>query len=133
MASPEYDAITNAARQAIEVLLRLRGKDIALIPKTGSYVIKPGGGRDYVANAPRATQVFALTRLDDDTVEAAPTDEGKARKRSYRLTGRHTAVVRPGDAWEEDGTRYEVETVDDSTGYKVAAQVTAFVKDLGHG
>lgn len=125
--------ILNAAKQAIEVMLRLKGIDIELIPVKGSPVAKPGGGHDFVPPVNRDPQKFALSKTSGfDGLEYSPNDEGLNRKRAYVLTGRSDAEIAVGDTFSDDEADYTVDTVDATSGFKTQATVTGFLKVL-HG
>lgn len=121
-------AILSAAKQAIEILLRFKGIDVELVPKNGTVIAKPGGGRDFVPAAPRKPQTIALSKLGNDDLGTASTDEGQYVRRAYALTGRFDMEIAIGDFWEDDEAEYTVETLDQTNGWKTSAEVIGFVK-----
>lgn len=120
--------ILAAARKAIDILLKFKGIPIVLTPTKGAPVLKPGGGHDFVPPAPRAPQILALSRIGGDDIDYSPNDEGANRKREYVMTGRYDAQVTIGDTFEDDEAEYTVNTVDSSSGFKVQATVTGWIK-----
>lgn len=121
-------AILSAARQAIEVLLRFKGFGVALVPKNGTVVAKPSGGRDWYPATPRALQQIALSRVGSDNIAQANTDEGQYVTRSYVLTGRWNMAIAIGDSWSDGEADYTVESVDQTSGFKTSADVIGFLK-----
>lgn len=123
--------ILRAARQAIEVLLKFKGIEIVLTPNKGTRVRQPGGGHDFIPPGPRAVQLFALSKTSAfDGIEYSPNDDGKNQKRSYVLTGRHDAAIAKGDTWEDDEAEYQVDTLDQTSGFKTQATVTGWLKQV---
>jgi hypothetical protein len=123
--------ILDAAKAAIEVLLTFKGTNIVLTPTKGTRVAKPGGGHDFVPPADRAPQIFALSKTSAfDGIEFSPNDDGKNQKRAYVLTGRFDAVIAKGDTWEDDEAEYQVDTLDQTSGFKTQATVTGWLKQL---
>lgn len=120
--------ILAAARRAIEILLEFKGFDVVLTPARGSVVEKPGGGRDFVAGNDRVPQTIALSNLTGDDISAATTDDGQYVVRRYALTGRHDMVIAVGDTWQDAEAEFKVEAVDQSSGFKTAADVLGFTK-----
>lgn len=121
--------IISAARDAIVVMLGFKGAPITLVPQKGDPVLKPGGGHDYGDPLPRVTQTFAVSKTAFfDGIEYSPNDEGQNRKRAYVLTGAHDAEIAIGDTWSDDEADYQVDTVDQSSGYKTTAGVTGWLK-----
>jgi hypothetical protein len=120
-----------AAQAAIEILLKFKGTDIVLTPNKGERVSKPGGGHDYVPPVDRDPQTFALSKTNAfDGIEFSPNDDGKNQKRAYVLTGRFDAVIAKGDTWSDDEADYQVDTLDQTSGFKTQATVTGWLKQL---
>lgn len=124
-------SILNAARTAIEVLLKFKGQQITLLPTQGERIPKPGGGHDFAEPTPRAPQTFALSKLNNfDDIDFSPNDDGKNQKRSYLLTGRHDAEIAKGDTFSDDEADYTVDTLDQTSGFKTMAGVTGWLKQV---
>ena len=121
-------AILAAAKKAIEVLLQFKGSEVILVPKNGTVVAKPSGGRDFVAAAPRAVQTIALSRIGSENIGQANTDDGQYVTRAYALTGRWDMDIAIGDSWSDDEADYTVDSVDQTSGFKTSADVIGFVK-----
>ncbi|QHB37421.1 hypothetical protein SEA_LEOPARD_14 [Mycobacterium phage Leopard] len=119
--------ILAAARNAIEILLRFKGVEVAVV-RRGEPIAKPGGGHDRAPSVFLAPQTFAMSQLGDD--EAIDGDNGDTPilKRVYALTARHDADLQADDTWEDDEAVYRVDTVNSSNGFKVSATVVGFVK-----
>lgn len=120
-------SINNAARQAIEVLLRFKGFEVALVPREGTVVAKPGGGRDFFPAEPRPPQLVALSKVGEDNYGTASTDEGQYVTRSYVLTGRWNMDIALGDTWSDGEADYKVESLDQTSGFKTSATVIGFL------
>jgi len=128
------DRLTQTMRKAYDIYLGIRGIEIILIPGTGRKVPKPGGGADYVAEPPRAAQIFVLSQIDTgDAKQRSMLDENIIRRQRFYLTGRYDVTMRNGDEFEFKGMRYTLENVDYSKDYKVTAEVSAYPGDFGHG
>lgn len=124
-------SILNAARSAIEVLLRFKGVTVTLIPSQGVRIPKPGGGHDFADPIPREPQKFAISKLNNfDGIEFSPNDEGKNQKRAYLLTGRHDAVIAKGDTFSDDEADYTIDTLDQTSGFKTMAGATGWLKQV---
>ena len=119
--------ILAAARNAIEILLKFKGQQITLSRK-GTAVRKPSGGHDFQTAADVPAQLLALSRVGGDELLDGDNGETPVVKRHYVLTGRHDASVRADDTWSDAEADYRVESVDDSSGFKVQADVVGFVK-----
>ena len=120
-------AILNAAKQAIEVLLRFKGIDVTLVPKNGTVLAKPGGGRDFIPAEPREPQKVSLGYVGAERIDNTNTDGGQYVTRIYALTGRHDMAIAVGDTWTNDEAEFTVESVDQTSGFKTSATVTAFM------
>lgn len=121
--------ILAAARDAIDILLQFKGTTITLIPSEGTKIPKPGGGHDFADPVPREPQLFALSQTGVfDGIEFSPNDDGKNQKRAYVLTGRYDADIQRGDTWEDDEATYEVDTLNNTNGFKSQATVTGWLK-----
>ena len=121
-------AILSSARRAIEVLLQFKGFQVILVPKNGTVVAKPSGGRDFVSAAPRVTQTVVLSRAGSEYIGQANTDDGQYVTRSYVLTGRWNMAIAIGDTWSDTEADYTVDSVDQTSGFKTSAEVIGFVK-----
>lgn len=119
--------ILEAARSAIEQLLKFKGQPVEL-NRRGMRVPKPGGGHDYTGNVTLPTQVFAWSQLGDDEQLDGENGETPVFKRTYALTGRWNADIRADDTWADGEARYRVDTVNGSNGFKTSAIVVGFVK-----
>lgn len=121
-------AILAAARKAIEVLLQFKGAEVTLLPKNGTIVAKPSGGRDFVPAEPREPQLVAFSRVGSENIGQANTDDGQYVTRAYVLTGRWDMDIAIGDSWSDGEADYTVESVDQTSGIKTSADVIGFVK-----
>lgn len=120
-------AVLSAAKQAIEILLRFKGAEVTLVPKNGTVVAKPGGGRDFIPAEPREPQQVAMSLIGTERVGNANTDDGQYITRTYALTGRWDMAIAVGDTWSDDEAEYTVEAVDQTNGFKTYATVIGFV------
>lgn len=120
-------SILDAARGAIEVLLRFKGQQITLSRK-GTPTRKPSGGHDFQAAASVPAQLLALSRVGEDELIDGDNGDTPVVKRQYVLTGRHDASIKPDDTWSDGEANYRVESVDGTSGFKVQATVVGFVK-----
>lgn len=121
-------AILSAAKRAIEVLLQFKGSQVILVPKNGTVVAKPSGGRDFVPAAPRAAQTVVISRIGSENIGQANTDDGQYVTRAYTLTGRWNMAIAIGDTWSDGEADYTVDSVDQTSGFKTSADVLGFVK-----
>lgn len=119
--------ILAAAKNAIEVLLKFKGQTVVLMRK-GVPIAKPGGGHDFSYRAPLAPQTFAWSQVGDDEVLDGDNGDTPVVKRSYVLTGRVDADIKPDDTWEDSEAEYRVETVNNDNGFKTSATLVGFVK-----
>lgn len=119
--------ILRAARQAIEVLLRFKGQPVVLV-RRGVPVAVGGGGHDFTGDTNVASQKFALSHVGVDELLDGADGDTPVYKRTYALTGRYNADIRIHDKWADAEATYEVEAVDQTSGYKTHADVVGFVK-----
>ena len=120
-------AVLNAAKKAIDILLKFKGFEVILVPRN-EIIAKPGGGRDFVPGEARDAQTVAMSLLGEERVDNASTDGGQFVIRTYALTGLADLAIAIGDSWDDDEAEYTVEQVDKSSGFKTAAIVLGFVK-----
>ena len=121
-------ALLATAKRAIEIKLQFQGFDVVLIPKKGDSVAKPGGGHDFAGATPRAAQRVSLSRLGNDNIQDASSDDGQVIYRNYLLTGRLDMEIAEGDSWEDDEARFVVASFDQSSGFKTTADVVGHIK-----
>ena len=121
--------IVKAAKDAIDVLLRLKGDSIVLTAAGG--VQRPGGGFDFSdGGTVRDPQVFAFR----DRSSSTPTKAGESRKdldEEQIMTGRFDAEVEPGDRFERNGIAGVVDKVTRNE-YKTVCEATLSVPEAAY-
>lgn len=111
--------LVRAARAGIEVLLKLKGSDIVLVPAKGTKVEQPGGGYDYLPATPRAAQRFSIADVTGRTSSQTVTESGLAtNQRQLSMTGRYNSLAEIGDEWQDSEARYRVDELIVDNEYK---------------
>jgi len=108
---PVMDAgLVKAARSAIEVLLKLKGNDIVLLPAKGTRTEQPGGGYKYAATAPRVSQRFSISdRTGRNSAKSTGESDVTVLVRTLDVVGRYNAVAEIGDEWSDSEARYRID------------------------
>ncbi len=111
--------LVKGARQAIEVLLKLKGENIVLTPAKGIKIEQPGGGNKYANAAARPSQKFAIRGRDRGS-SAKVTGESGVTMLIHPLvmTGRHDALADIGDEWSDGTNRYRIDEIVIDNEYK---------------
>jgi hypothetical protein len=128
--------LVKAAQQAIEVLLKLKGVDITLIPGKGTAVEQPGGGYNYGDTTALAPQRFAIRDLQKGGTGKNPgtSDTGvTVLNRQLTLVGRVDAIAEVGDYWVDDENRYRIDELVIDNEYKKQWLVTQVGPDPHYG
>lgn len=102
--------LVKAGKQAIEVLLKLKGDDLVLTAEKGTEVEQPSGGSHFVPAAPLAPQRFALRSNSGESDGITESESGiVTQKFPYILTGRWNCNVPVPSYWVSGSNRYRVE------------------------
>lgn len=121
--------ILNAARSAIEVLLKFKGQGVILVRK-GAPIRKPGGGHDFGDDFSIASQQFAWSQVGDDEILDGQDGDTPVVKRNYVLTGRYNADITVDDRWSDIESDYRVESVNSNSAFKTSCAVVGFVRPI---
>lgn len=102
--------LVKAGKQAIEVLLKLKGEDIVLTAEQGTSVEQPSGGYKFEPAVPLASQRFSIRSTGGDGDGVTESESGVTTQRfPYILTGRWNCNVPVPSYWVSGSNRYRVE------------------------